>query len=68
MRVPFLRPPPPTLVERLFGRRRARSVRRRLAFAAMGLGFTLLRPRPRRWAVASLAVVVGVTLVLVPVR
>jgi drug/metabolite transporter (DMT)-like permease len=43
-------------------------MRRRLAFAAMGLGFTLLRPRPRRWAVASIALVVGVALVLVPIR
>ena len=73
MRPPFLRPPPLTLAERVLGRRRARLLRRRLAFAAMGVGFTLLRPRPRRWtggmiAVACLVVCVGVGFAVLPSR
>jgi hypothetical protein len=43
----LLRQPPPTLPERLLGRRRVRVLRRRLGFVAVGLGLTLLRPKPR---------------------
>jgi len=73
MRVPFLRPPPLTLAERVLGRRRARLLRRRLAFAAMGVGFTLLRPRPRRWTggmltVACFAACVGIGFAVLPFR
>lgn len=45
---------PPTLVERIVGRRRARRLRRRVGLAAVGLGVSLLRPRPASLALAVL--------------
>ena len=36
---------PPTMVERLLGRRRARRLRRRIGLAAVGTGIMLLRPK-----------------------
>lgn len=57
---------PPTIPERLLGRRHARILRRRLGLFALGAGYTLLRPRSR-WsrrvtAVAVLAACVAITL------
>lgn len=43
---------PPTLVERVVGRRRARRLRRRAGLLAVGLGVSMLRPRPARAALA----------------
>ena len=61
MRVTPWRPmPPPSLIEQLLGRRRAAQLRRRVGVLALGAGFTLLRPRPRRWRVTSTAVAAGV--------
>jgi len=40
---------PPSTLERILGRRRARAVRRRLGLLALGTGFDLLKPRSR-WA------------------
>jgi hypothetical protein len=37
----------PTLAERVLGRQRARRLRRRVAFLALGTGVVLLRPRRR---------------------
>jgi len=62
MSLRLLRPPPPTLAERVLGRRRARVLRRRVGFAAVGVGLALLRPKPRRRGGGPL---VAVTLVLV---
>jgi hypothetical protein len=45
MRVPVLARRPPTLLEQLLGRRRARSFRRRLGVLCLGAGASLLRPR-----------------------
>ena len=36
---------PPTALERLLGRRRARRLRRRVGLAAVGTGLVLLRPK-----------------------
>jgi hypothetical protein len=41
---------PPTLVERIVGRRRARRLRRRVGLLAVGLGVSMLRPRPAHLA------------------
>jgi hypothetical protein len=59
MRVSVRRPP--TVLEQLLGRRRARALRRRLGFLALGAGVSLLKPRAR-WAplVMSVAVVLAV--------
>lgn len=38
---------PPSILERLLGRRRARVIRRRVGILALGAGVSLLRPRPR---------------------
>ncbi|MEY2567504.1 MAG: hypothetical protein QOE35_2033 [Actinomycetota bacterium] len=56
MRLHLLRPPPPTPLERLIGRRRARMVRRRVGFLALGVGVTLLRPKPRLRGARTLVV------------
>lgn len=45
---------PPTLLERVLGRRRARLVRRRLGLAAVGVGVSLLRPRRHVVAVTAM--------------
>lgn len=46
IRIPArLRRPPPTLLERLVGRPRARAIRRRVGFVAIGAGVSLLKPR-----------------------
>jgi hypothetical protein len=61
MRVSLTSRRPPSVVEQLLGRRRARLLRRRLAFLALGTGVTLLRPRTR-WAPMAMtaAIVLGV--------
>jgi len=45
-----LRRRPPTTLERLLGRERARRLRRQLAHAAFGTGFVLYKPTLRRAA------------------
>ena len=47
MRVSLPTRQPAGLLEQLLGRRRARIVRRRLGLVALGLGYTLLKPRSR---------------------
>jgi hypothetical protein len=54
---------PPTLVEQLLGRRRARLLRRRLAFLALGTGVTLLKPRTR-WAPVAIVAAVSLTVLV----
>jgi hypothetical protein len=53
-------------MERVLGRRRARMVRRRVGFVALGLGFTLLRPQPRVRS-GRVVLVVGAVMVCVAV-
>jgi hypothetical protein len=67
MRLPIRRPPP-TVIERLLGRRRARLLRRRCGLAFMGMGFMLVRPRASIWrrnAAIALVVMAAFWLVLV---
>jgi hypothetical protein len=65
MRVSLRRPP--TLAERLLGRRRAKVLRRRLGFLALGVGASLIKPRAT-WTRSSItgaavvAVIVGVSI------
>ena len=64
MRVPMRRqPPPPNLLEQLLGRDRVTYLRRRAGLAALGAGWTLLKPRPRRWRIgaSTLATVASMT-------
>jgi hypothetical protein len=65
MRLPLLRESPPTFMERLVGRRRARQVRRGLGFAAVGFGLALLRPKPRYRPAGTLLILGAVLLGLV---
>jgi hypothetical protein len=53
---------PPTLIERIVGRRRARRLRRRVGLVAVGLGASMLRPRPAPLAL-GLALLGAATLV-----
>ncbi len=74
MDIRLLRKPPPTLVERILGRHRARLVRRRLGLAALGVGVALLRPKPGYRAtalvaaVAAAAVLIAVATTVLPIR
>jgi hypothetical protein len=74
VRLHLLRQPPPTLAERLLGRRRARVMRHRIGFAAVGVGLALLRPKPRVRVTRSLvvlsavAVAMAVTALGLPIR
>ena len=52
----LLRRRPPTLAERVLGRRRARRLRRRLGYAALGSGVGLLKPTLARAALATVPV------------
>jgi hypothetical protein len=52
---------PPTALERLLGRRRARRLRRRVGLAAVGTGLVLLRPKRMVPAVAACGVAIAVT-------
>jgi hypothetical protein len=65
MTMRLLRQPPPTLLERLLGRRRARLVRRRFGLAAVGVGLALLRPKPRHRSTGSIVIVGAVLASLV---
>jgi hypothetical protein len=55
---------PPTLLERLLGRKRAKRARRRLGYVAVGAGIAMLKPALSRIIVVSggiaLCVVVAV--------
>ena len=62
MRVSLPTRRPPGLLEHWFGRRRARTLRRRLGFVALGVSYSLLKPRSRALPVAITA---GVSLVAV---
>ena len=66
MRVSLPTRRPPGLLEHVLGRRRAKVVRRRLGFVALGLGYSLLKPRSK---VVPLALTAGtVVLVLTAVQ
>jgi hypothetical protein len=54
---------PPTVLEQLLGRRRARRLRRRLGVLALGAGVSMLKPRSR-WAPATVAAVITLGLVV----
>jgi hypothetical protein len=56
MRVPLRRPP--SALEQLLGRRRARMLRRRLGVIALEVGVSLLKPRTRLAPFAMTAAVV----------
>jgi len=56
MRVSLPTRQPPGLLEQLVGRRRARVLRRRFGFVALGLGYSLLKPRSRILPVAIVAI------------
>lgn len=52
--------PPPTILEQLLGRKRAKLLRRRLGFVALAAGVSLLKPRVRlAHAVLAGTVVLG---------
>ncbi|HEX4820208.1 MAG TPA: hypothetical protein VFV00_08375 [Acidimicrobiales bacterium] len=63
MRVSLPTRRPPGLLEQLLGRRRARVVRRRLGFVALGVSYSMLKPRsrvvPAAIAVCTLVVLVS---------
>jgi hypothetical protein len=61
MRVSLRRPP--TVLEQLLGRRRARALRRRLGFLALGAGASLLRPRTL-WSPLAMTGLVVLTLIV----
>ena len=53
---------PPTLLERVLGKKRAKRVRRRLGYAALGAGVTMLKPALPRVALMTGAVALCVLL------
>ena len=55
---PAMRRRPPSLTERLLGRRGLRRLRRRAGLAAVGTGLMLLRPR-RGWAAGAAVTVLA---------
>jgi hypothetical protein len=63
MRVPLPARRPPALLEQLLGRRRARTLRRRLGLLALGAGVTLLKPR-MRWGPLAMTAVAALTFVV----
>ena len=65
MRVSLPRRQPPGLLEQVLGRRRARMVRRRLGFVALGVGYTLLKPRTRWMPAAMVGGLAAAAVVLV---
>ena len=65
MRVSLPTRQPAGLLEQVLGRRRARIVRRRLGFVALGLGYSLLKPRSRVTPVALLGVASVLTVLAV---
>jgi hypothetical protein len=54
---------PPTALEQLLGRRRAKALRRRLGFVALGAGLSLLKPRTR-WTPLAMTGAVLVTVIV----
>jgi hypothetical protein len=68
MRVSLRRPP--TVVEQLLGRRRAKALRRRFGFLALGVGASLLKPRTTwtPWAMTGVAVLTLVVAVGIRAR
>ena len=56
---------PPSLLEQLVGRRRARMLRRRLGLASLGLGYSLLKPRSRLLPAATVAGAAALVFLLV---
>jgi hypothetical protein len=67
MRVSFPTRRPPTLLEQLLGRRRARLVRRRLGFVTLGMSYSLLKPRSR-FLPAAVTVSAALALAFVALR
>jgi hypothetical protein len=61
MRVSLRRPP--TILEQLLGRKRAKSLRRRLGVVAVATGVALLKPRVTRAGVALTCAAVLVAIV-----
>jgi hypothetical protein len=55
---------PPTLVEQVLGRKRARRARRRLGYLALGAGVTMLRPTMGRLALMTGGVVLCLLLLV----
>jgi hypothetical protein len=53
----------PTVLEQLLGRRRARTLRRRLGLLALGTGVSLLKPRAR-WAPLAMTAAVVLTILV----
>jgi hypothetical protein len=49
----MLRRRPPTLLERVVGKKRARRARRRLGYLALGTGVAMLKPTMRRVAIMT---------------
>jgi hypothetical protein len=60
----MLRRRPPTLLERVVGKKRARRARRRLGYLALGTGAAMLKPALSRVALAA-AGGVGLGLLLI---
>jgi hypothetical protein len=55
---------PPTLLERLLGRKRAKRARRRLGYLALGTGVAMLKPALGRMALITGGVALGVVLLV----
>ena len=66
MRVSLSTRRPPSLLEQLVGRRRTRLLRRRLGFVALGVSYSMLKPRSKvvPTAVVTTAVLVAALLTL----
>ena len=60
MRVSLPARRPPTLLEQLVGRQRVRWLRRRLGLAALGMSYSLLKPRSRAVPALCLLTLVAV--------
>ena len=54
---------PPTLLEQLVGRRRARILRRRVGLLLLGTGASMLKPRTT-WAPLAMVAIVACTVVV----
>ena len=60
----MLRRRPPTLVERIVGRKRAKRARRKLGYLALGTAVAMLKPAARRVALVTGGVALGALLLL----
>jgi hypothetical protein len=56
----MLRRRPPTLLERVVGKKRARRARRRFGYLALGTGVAMLKPTMRRVAIMTSGIAVFV--------